>query len=140
MVKENGMAIFLLRVLSQPNMHVMMLTQVGGGHPDGTWFVFSISTRVASMIVCPLETYFRLTGMHYVVLNDRQLSPNDVAYTNLCLSSNISFLSRLDSSVPRYYVIPSLPLSPAHNVSNHHIRNKIQIKPKMENNFDGPVC
>lgn len=101
MVKENGMAIFLLSVLSQPNMHIMMLTQVGGGHPDSAWFIFSISTHVASMIVYPLETYFRLTGMHYVVLNDRQLSPNDVAYTNLCLFSNISLLSTLDSSVPR---------------------------------------
>lgn len=90
MVKENGMAIFLLSVLSQPNMHIMMLTQVGGGHPDNAWFIFSISTRVVSRIVYPLETYFRLTGMHYVEFNDRQLSPNDVAYANLCLSSNIS--------------------------------------------------
>lgn len=95
------MAIFLLSVLSQPNMPIMMLTQVGGGHPDSAWFIFSISIRLASMIVCPLETYFGLTGMHCIVLNDRQLSPNDVAYTNLCLSSNISLLSRLDSSVPR---------------------------------------
>lgn len=101
MVKENGMAIFLLSVLSQPNMHIMMLTQVGGGHPDsGVAHPQHFHLRDNYDCISPGDL-FQAHRVHYVVLNDRQLSPNDVTCTNLCFSSNISLLSRLDSSVPR---------------------------------------
>lgn len=101
MVKENGMAIFLLSVLSQPNTHIMMLTQVGGGHPDSAVAHLQHFHSCGKYDCISPGDLFQAHRVHYVALNDRQLSPNDVACTNLCFSSNISLLSRLDSSVPR---------------------------------------
>lgn len=101
MVKENGKAIFLLSVRSQPNVYIMMLTQVGGGHPDGT-LPHPQHFHLCGKYDCISPgDLFQAQRVHYVVLNDRQLSPNDVACTNLCFSGSISLLSRLGSSVPR---------------------------------------
>lgn len=101
MVKENGMAIFLLSMRSQPNVHIMMVTQVGGGHPDGAVAHPQHFHSCGRYDFISPGDLFQTQRVHCVALNDRQLSPNDVACTNLCFSSDISLLNVLDSSVPR---------------------------------------